>query len=135
LIERVMSFSNITLHTRTELTALEGDTHLERVRFRGAGGMDGSMSVRHLFVFVGAEPNTGWLRTCGVMLDDKGFVSTEFDANETSAQWLPFQTSVQGVFAIGDVRSGSTKRVASAVGEGAGVVGQIHRFLAEAVSH
>jgi thioredoxin reductase (NADPH) len=135
LIERVMSLSNITLHTRTELTALEGDTHLERVRFRGAGGMDGSMSVRHLFVFVGAEPNTGWLRTCGVMLDDKGFVSTEFDANETSAQWLPFQTSVQGVFAIGDVRSGSTKRVASAVGEGAGVVGQIHRFLAEAVSH
>jgi thioredoxin reductase (NADPH) len=134
LIERVTSLSNITLHTRTELTALEGDAHLERVRYRGAGGMEGSMTVRHLFVFVGAEPNTGWLKTCGVTLDDKGFVLTDFDIAETTAgpraQLLPFETSVQGVFAIGDVRAGSTKRVASAVGEGAGVVGQIHRFLA-----
>jgi thioredoxin reductase (NADPH) len=132
LIERVTSLSNVTLHTRTELTALEGDAHLERVRYHGAGGMEGTMSARHLFVFVGAEPNTRWLKTCGVSLDDKGFVLTDIDIAETRARPLPFQTSVEGVFAIGDVRSGSTKRVASAVGEGAGVVAQIHRFMAGA---
>jgi thioredoxin reductase (NADPH) len=131
LIERVTSLSNVTLHTRTELTALEGDAHLERVRYRGAGGMEGSMTAHHLFVFVGAEPNTGWLRTCGVSLDSKGFVLTDIDIAEARARPLLFQTSVEGVFAIGDVRSGSTKRVASAVGEGAGVVAQIHRFLVE----
>jgi thioredoxin reductase (NADPH) len=90
------------------------------------------MTARHLFVFVGAEPNTGWLRTCGVSLDSKGFVLTDIDIAETRTRPLPFQTSVEGVFAIGDVRSGSTKRVASAVGEGAGVVAQIHRFMAGA---
>ena len=71
----------------------------------------------------------------GVTLDDKGFVSTDFGIGEARARWLPYQTSVQCVFVIGDVRSGSTKRVASAVGEGAGVVGQIRRFLADAASH
>jgi thioredoxin reductase (NADPH) len=131
LIERVTSLSNVTLHTRTELTALEGEAHLERVRYRGVGGMEGSMTAHHLFVFVGAEPNTGWLKTCGVSLDSKGFVLTDIDIAEARARPLLFQTSVEGVFAIGDVRSGSTKRVASAVGEGAGVVAQIHRFLAE----
>jgi thioredoxin reductase (NADPH) len=131
LTERVTSLSNVTIHTRTELTALEGDAHLERVRYRGAGGIEGSMTARHLFVFVGAEPNTHWLKTCGVSLDGKGFVLTDIDIPEASTRPLPFQTSVKGVFAIGDVRSGSTKRVASAVGEGAGVVAQIHRFLAE----
>ena len=132
LIERVTSLSNVTLHTRTELTALEGDAHLERVHYRGAGGMQGSMTARHLFVFVGAEPNTNWLKTCGVSLDDKGFVLTDIDLAEARTRPLPFQTSVESVFAIGDVRSGSTKRVASAVGEGAGVVAQIHRFMAGA---
>jgi thioredoxin reductase (NADPH) len=130
LIERVMSLPNVTVHTRTEPVALEGNGRLERVRFRGAGGMEGSMTVHHLFVFVGAEPNTGWLKTCGVSLDSKGFVLTDIDLADAPARPLPFQTSVESVFAIGDVRSGSTKRVASAVGEGAGVVAQIHRFLA-----
>jgi thioredoxin reductase (NADPH) len=130
LIERVMSLPNVTVHTRTEPVALEGNDRLERVRFRGAGGMEGSMTVHHLFVFVGAEPNTGWLKTCGVSLDSKGFVLTDIDLADAPARPLPFQTSVESVFAIGDVRSGSTKRVASAVGEGAGVVAQIHRFLA-----
>jgi thioredoxin reductase (NADPH) len=132
LIERVTSLSNVTLHTRTELTALEGDAHLERVHYRGAGGMEGSMTARHLFVFVGAEPNTSWLKTCGVSLDEKGFVLTDIDLAEARTRPLLFQTSVESVFAIGDVRSGSTKRVASAVGEGAGVVAQIHRFMAGA---
>jgi thioredoxin reductase (NADPH) len=129
LAERVVSLPNVTVHTRTEPTVLEGNDRLEHVRYRGAGGIEGSMTAHHLFVFVGAEPNTSWLRTCGVSLDSEGFVSTNVDIAEARAQPLPFQTNVEGVFAIGDIRSGSTKRVASAVGDGAGVVAQIHRFL------
>jgi thioredoxin reductase (NADPH) len=132
LIERVVSLPNVTVHTRVELTALEGDARLERVHYRGAGGIEGSMTAHHLFLFVGAEPNTGWLRTCGVSLDSKGFVLTGTDLAGAGVQLMPLQTSVEGVFAIGDVRSGSTKRVASAVGEGAAVVAQIHSFLAAA---
>lgn len=130
LIERIGSLPNVTLHTRIELTALEGDGRLERVHYRGAGGIEGSMTVHHLFVFIGAEPNTSWLKTCGVSLDSKGFVLTGTDVAEAPVRTLLLQTSVEGVFAIGDVRSGSTKRVASAVGEGAAVVAQIHRFSA-----
>lgn len=130
LIERIGSLPNVTLHTRIELTALEGDGRLERVYYRGAGGIEGSITVHHLFVFIGAEPNTSWLKTCGVSLDSKGFVLTGTDVAEAPVQTLLLQTSVEGVFAIGDVRSGSTKRVASAVGEGAAVVAQIHRFSA-----
>jgi thioredoxin reductase (NADPH) len=130
LTERVASLPNVTLHTRIELTALEGGARLERVHYRGAGGIEGSMTTHHLFVFIGAEPNTGWLKTCGVSLDDKGFVLTGPDVAGSGVQSLPLQTSVEGVFAIGDVRSGSTKRVASAVGEGAAVVAQIHSLLA-----
>jgi thioredoxin reductase (NADPH) len=132
LIERVTSLPNLTLHTRIELTALEGDARLERVHYRGAGGIEGSMTSHHLFVFVGAEPNTHWLKQCGVSVDNKGFVLTGTDVAEAGVQPLSLQTSVEGVFAIGDVRSGSTKRVASAVGEGAAVAAQIHRFLAGA---
>ena len=132
LIERVASLPNVTLHTRIELTALEGKARLERVHYRGAGGIEGSMTTHHLFVFIGAEPNTRWLRTCGVSLDDKGFVLTGTDLPSAGVHAMPLQTSVGGIFAIGDVRSGSTKRVASAVGEGAAVVGQIHHYLAAA---
>jgi thioredoxin reductase (NADPH) len=132
LIERVISLPNVTVHTRVELTALEGGTRLERVHYRGAGGIEGSMTIHHLFVFIGAEPNTDWLKTSGVALDSKGFVLTGTDLRAGSVQSMPLQTSVEGVFAIGDVRSGSTKRVASAVGEGAGVVAQIEGFLTSA---
>ncbi|MEM5389208.1 FAD-dependent oxidoreductase [Paraburkholderia phymatum] len=131
LVERIMSLPNVTLHTRIELTALEGDARLERIHYRGAGGIEGSMTAHHLFVFIGAEPNTGWLKTCGVSLDSKGFVLTGPDIPGSGLQSQSLQTSVDGVFAIGDVRSGSTKRVASAVGEGAAVVAQIHRFLVD----
>jgi thioredoxin reductase (NADPH) len=130
LIERVASLPNVTLHTRVEVTALEGDARLERVHYRGAGGVAGTMTTHHLFVFVGAEPNTSWLKRCGVSFDSKGFVLTGTDAADAVARPLPLQTSVEGVFAIGDVRSGSTKRVAAAVGEGAAVVAQIHTILA-----
>jgi thioredoxin reductase (NADPH) len=119
----------VTVHTRIELTDLEGEARLERVHYRGAGGIEGSMTAHHLFIFVGAEPNTSWLKTCGVSVDSKGFVLTGTDLGEAGMQWLPLQTSVKGVFAIGDVRSGSVKRVASAVGEGAAVVAQIHQLL------
>ncbi|RDK07209.1 FAD-dependent oxidoreductase [Cupriavidus lacunae] len=130
LIERIQSLANVTLHTRIELRALEGGARLERVHYRGAGGIEGSMTTHHLFVFIGAEPNTSWLQQCRVARDDKGFVLTGVDLEDAFVPSLPSQTTVEGVFAIGDVRSGSTKRVASAVGEGAGVVAQVHHFLA-----
>ncbi len=130
LIERVRALPNVTLHTGMELLALEGGACLERVRYRGAGGIEGTMTAQHLFVFIGADPNTSWLGACGVLLDDKGFVLTDADIPGAGPGARPLQTSVEGVFAIGDVRSGSTKRVASAVGEGAAVVAQIHRLLA-----
>jgi thioredoxin reductase (NADPH) len=132
LTERVAALPNLTLHTRIELTALEGSGRLERVHYRGAGGIEGSMTAHHLFIFIGADPNTRWLDTCGVSLDSKGFVLTGTDLATGGVQALPLQTSVPGVFAIGDVRSESTKRVASAVGEGAAVTAQIHRYLAGA---
>jgi thioredoxin reductase (NADPH) len=132
LVERIAALRNVTLHTRVELRSLEGGARLERIHYRGAGGIEGTMTAHHLFVFIGAEPNTGWLDSCGVALDSKGFVSTGPDLTRGGMQAAPLQTSVEGVFAIGDVRSGSTKRVASAVGEGAAVVAQIHRFLAGA---
>jgi len=130
LADRAASLANLTLHTRMELTALDGNARLERVHYRGAGGIEGSMTAHHLFVFIGAEPNTGWLDQCAVSLDSSGFILTGADLEEAGASTMPLQTNIEGVFAIGDVRSGSTKRVASAVGEGAAVVGQIHRFLA-----
>jgi thioredoxin reductase (NADPH) len=85
--------------------------------------------MRHLFLFIGADPNTNWLAGSGVELDAKGFVRTGQDA---SADHRPLETSKRGVFAIGDVRCGSVKRVAAAVGEGAQVVAALHGFLAEA---
>ncbi|HVE10438.1 MAG TPA: FAD-dependent oxidoreductase [Paraburkholderia sp.] len=129
LADRVASLPNVTLHTRAEIVALEGDERLERVHFRGAGGMQGSLTMHHLFAFVGANPNTGWLATCGVECDSNGFVRTGFDVSAGMDRLLPLQSSVPGVFAVGDVRSGSSKRVASAVGEGSAVVAQIHTLL------
>lgn len=129
LIERVLALPNVTVHTRVELTALEGTERLDRVYYRGAGGIEGNMTIHHLFVFIGADPNTSWLNTCGISLDNNGFVRTGIDLPDANVLSISLQTSVEGVFAIGDVRSGSTKRVASAVGEGAGVVAQIQGFL------
>ncbi|SAL04405.1 FAD-dependent pyridine nucleotide-disulfide oxidoreductase [Caballeronia calidae] len=130
LIERLTSLSNVTMHRQTEVTRLEGTDRLERVHYRTQGDLeDQSIETHHLFLFIGAEPNTGWLQTCGVSVDAKGFVLTGTDVAAGSTRSLPLQTSVDGVFAIGDVRAGSIKRVAAAVGEGAAVVAQIHRFL------
>jgi thioredoxin reductase (NADPH) len=140
LIIRIQESPNITLHTRTEIIALEGDGRLERVAWRtGAGGSPETHAIGHLFLMTGAVPNTGWLQGC-VALDEKGFVKTGPDLHvEAGAadSWpltrapLHLETSVPGIFAVGDVRSGSAKRVAAAVGEGSVCVQLIHRILSE----
>jgi thioredoxin reductase (NADPH) len=125
LIDRIAALPNVRIHTHTEITALEGDheTGLVGAVFRDRrSGETHVCPMRHLFLFVGADPNADWLETC-VALDDKGFV-------ETGNSPLSLQTDKGGIFAIGDVRAGSTKRVAAAVGEGAAVVSQIHQYLA-----
>jgi len=126
LIDRIAALPNVRIHVHTEITALEGDgdTGLTGAVFRDRrSGETHVCPMRHLFLFVGADPNADWLEAC-VGLDDKGFVET----GGTVA--LPLQTDRPGIFAIGDVRAGSTKRVAAAVGEGAAVVSQIHQYLA-----
>ena len=125
LIDRIHALPNVELHVRTEVIALDGDRTrgLEAATFRDrTSGATRTVPLRHLFLFIGADPNAAWVKGC-VALDDKGFVLTGNSA-------LPLETSVPGVFAIGDVRAGSTKRVAAAVGEGAAVVAQIHGVLA-----
>jgi thioredoxin reductase (NADPH) len=133
LIERIKALPNVTLHTHTEIVGLEGDavTGLTGAIFRcRRTGETHACPLRHLFLFIGADPNAGWLDNC-VEVDDKGFVVTGTNgAGSSRRQALPLETSWPGVFAIGDVRAGSTKRVAAAVGEGAAVVAQIHSVLA-----
>ena len=141
LVERIASLANVTLHVETEIVALEGgDEGLSSVRWRKRNsGVEETRAIRRLFLFVGADPNTGWLGNCGVKVDDKGFVCTGYDpARDDSSSSaparplrpLPLETTVSGVFAIGDARAGSTKRVSAAVGEGAAVVAQVHAWLA-----
>jgi thioredoxin reductase (NADPH) len=127
LVERIYAQPNIEVLTRTEVTALEGrDGDLERVRWRDrASGEERLHPIRHLFLFIGADPNTDWLAKCGVTLDEKGFIRTGGEQGRPS-----LETNRAGVFAIGDVRSGSVKRVAAAVGEGAQVVAALHAYLA-----
>jgi thioredoxin reductase (NADPH) len=138
LIQRIEESGNITLRTRTEIVGLEGDGRLERVRWRGPGGAVEVRTISHVFLMTGAEPNTKWLDGC-VALDDKGFVKTGMDlrAEDLAGHWpisrSPFllETNRHAVFAVGDVRSGSVKRVASAVGEGSVCIQLVHRALAE----
>jgi len=132
LVERIRAQPNIEVLTGTEVEALEGDEgSLRTVRWRNrASGVETTRPIRHLFLFIGADPNTDWLAQCNVALDAKGFVRTGSDIG--SAQ---METSRSGVFAIGDVRAGSVKRVAAAVGEGAQVVAALHAYLAQDGSH
>ncbi len=128
LVERITARPNVEVLTETTVSALEGqDGVLEAIRCRSRrSGEETRRALRHLFLFIGADPNTMWLSGSGVTLDDKGFV-------RTGANILrPLETSLPGVFAIGDVRSGSVKRVAAAVGEGAQVVAALHGFLVQA---
>jgi len=140
LIRRIEEHPAIELHARTDMMALEGDDHVERVRWRNSeSGLVETHDIRHVFIMTGALPKTGWLDGC-VTLDDKGFIKTgpELSANDLAAAQWPLtrhsyllETSLPGVFAVGDVRSGNVKRVASAVGEGSIAVSFVHRVLAE----
>jgi thioredoxin reductase (NADPH) len=138
LIRRIEETPNITLHPHTELVALDGDDRLRSLTWRGPKGTE-THPIAHVFLMIGAQPNSAWLGDC-VALDDKGFVKTGTDLNAddlSRTRWpvtrVPFlfETNRHRVFAVGDVRSGSVKRVASAVGEGSVCVQLVHRALAE----
>src|SRR3954470_22279340 len=133
LIERIEATPNIELMFNTEVVGLDGDAALERVRWRSRlSGEESTLDVSNLFLFAGADPATGWLEGCGVMLDRGGFVVTgQPSAQSQSRPVPPLETSVPGVFAVGDVRSGSVKRVGGAIGEGAQVVAALHGFLGD----
>jgi thioredoxin reductase (NADPH) len=140
LIRRIERSPAIVLHTRTEIVALEGNDALERVGWRRLPAEDvETLGIRHVFVMTGAVPTTKWLDGC-VALDGRGFIKTGSDLSKedlAAAQWplarLPhlLETSLPGVFAVGDVRGGNMKRVASAVGEGSTAIAFVHRVLAE----
>jgi thioredoxin reductase (NADPH) len=139
LIQRIEQNPAIELHFKTEIMDLEGDTHLERVTWRSnAGGETSINEIRHVFIMAGASPRTNWLSGC-LALDNKGFILTgrDLDAATETPVWplarppQMLETSLPGVFAVGDVRSGNVKRVAAAVGEGSIAISLVHRALAE----
>jgi thioredoxin reductase (NADPH) len=140
LIRRIEESPNVIVRPYTEIVALEGNHHLEFVRWRNSQtGQTEKHNIRHLFVMTGADPNTGWLNGC-IVLDAKGFINTGPDLsseNLSAAGWSlkrqPYllETSLPGVFAAGDVRGGSIKRVASAVGEGSTAISFVHKVIQE----
>jgi thioredoxin reductase (NADPH) len=138
LIRRIAETANITLHTNTAIASLDGDSQLERVIWKAApDDLLETHAIGHVFLMTGAVPSTRWLQGC-IALNDKGFVRTGSDL--TTADLLPanraavrqpqsFETNWPGIFAVGDVRCGSVKRVAAAVGEGSACVQQVHQAL------
>ncbi len=140
LIRRIEDSPAIDLRTRTEITALEGNGHLERVRWQDRRTEEAEThEIRHVFLMMGATPSTGWLDGC-LALDAKGFIKTGADLSRedlAAAEWpLPrapylLETSLPGVFAVGDVRGGNIKRVASAVGEGSIAIAFVHQVIHE----
>jgi thioredoxin reductase (NADPH) len=141
LVDRIEADGRIAVRHNTEIAGLEGDPALTAVRLRTAG-RDSLVPCVALFSFIGAEPASGWLSGCAA-LDESGFVLTDrsLAADHLDARWetlgrlpLPFETSYPGLFAVGDVRAGSTKRVAAAVGEGSAAVRSVHEYLAFAHS-
>jgi thioredoxin reductase (NADPH) len=139
LIQRIDENPAIEMHYCTELVGMEGDSQLERVTWRDNNtGETSKHDIRHVFIMAGASPRTGWLKDC-VALDNKGFILTGRDLDPVlhDFKWplsrvpLMLETSLPGVFAVGDVRAGNVKRVASAVGEGSISIYMVHRVLAE----
>ena len=139
LIRRIEDDPRITLHARTEVEALEGNGHLDRVTWRTRNQSAETHAIRHLFLMTGAVPNTKWLEGC-VALDEKGFVKTGPELAPADLAGMPhpngraphlLETNRAGVFAVGDVRASSVKRVASAVGEGSVCIQLVHRVLQE----
>jgi thioredoxin reductase (NADPH) len=140
LIRRIENTPTITLRPQTEIVAVEGGDHLDSVYWRNSQtGQTEKHEIRHIFVMTGADPNTSWLNGC-IALDAKGFIKTGPDLlpeNLTDTRWSltrqPYllETSLPAVFAVGDVRGGSIKRVASAVGEGSIAISFVHKVLQE----
>jgi thioredoxin reductase (NADPH) len=142
LIQRLEENAKIELHLNTEIVELQGDKHLEQTTWQHRKSGDRTTKpIRNIFVMTGASPRTDWLKGC-VALDDKGFIVTGRDLETIEAAGEPtawplsrtphiLETSLPGVFAVGDVRAGNVKRVASAVGEGAIAIYLVHRVLAE----
>ena len=137
LVERIEADTNITVRAQTTVVALDGDETLRTVRLNGPEG-DVDLRCAGLFSFIGADPSSGWLNGCAV-LDEKGFVLTDLSlsSEQLGPEWevlarspLPFETSHPGLFAVGDLRASSTKRVAAAVGEGSSSVRSVHQYLA-----
>jgi len=126
LVRRIDSSSRITLHAHTEITALHGERLLERVTWR-EGEKETTRDIGNVFVMIGAVPNTSWLEGC-VELDERGFVHTGLDVGGDRPS-STFTTSTEGIYAVGDVRSGSVKRVASGVGEGSVCIQSVHTWL------
>ena len=132
LIDRIAATASIEVLPRTELIALAGPpgSHLDGVRWRRmTTGEETELPIRNVFLFIGADPATQWVRGCGIALDAKGFVLTGSDDHKRRP--LPLESNLPGVFAVGDVRSGSVKRIGGAIGEGAAVVAQLHVALAD----
>ena len=128
LVDRIQGLANVEVQTNAEITSLKGsDGILDEISWRIASGEEVRRKIRHLFLFIGADPESDWLSGSEVKLDPKGFVLTGDHAREGCR---PLESSVPGAFAIGDIRAGSTKRVAAGVGEGAQVVAAIHAFFA-----
>jgi thioredoxin reductase (NADPH) len=142
LIQRITDNPNIELHLKTEITALNGEMQLKRVTWHDkVTGETSTHDIGHVFIMAGASPRTEWLQGC-VAMDDKGFILTGRDLDASTGLVPPsawpltrapqmLETSLPGVFAVGDVRAGNVKRVASAVGEGAIAIHLVHRALAE----
>jgi thioredoxin reductase (NADPH) len=142
LIQRLEENPKVDLHYQTEISGLDGEDHLERLTWRDrATGAESEHAIRHLFIMTGASPRTEWLKGC-LALDQKGFILTGRDLDTSGSgdgnpRWpldrAPemLETSLPGVFAVGDARAGNVKRVASAVGEGAISIHLVHRALAE----
>lgn len=131
LIRRIEAAANISVHVRTQIVELNGETQLESIKWDSLGRIE-EKPIRHVFLFLGAQPSTGWLGDC-VALDKHGFVLTGPDAMPQWSSDRPphyLETSRPGIFAVGDVRSGSVKRVAAAVGEGAAAIQSLHQYLA-----
>jgi thioredoxin reductase (NADPH) len=138
LVLRIEEHPKITLRTQTELVALDGEQHLDRVRWRDRRtSADETHDIRHVFLMTGAVPNTGWLDGC-IAVDKNGFIKTgpDLSPDDLSAAAWPLarppyllETNRPGVFAVGDVRGGNIKRVASAVGEGSIAVAFVHQVL------
>jgi thioredoxin reductase (NADPH) len=123
-----MQSPRITLHIRSEITSLAGEGYLSSVRWGQPGKEESEHTISNLFLMIGAVPNTDWLFGC-VELDDRGFILAGYD-HDGAPNGSPYATSVPGIFAVGDVRAKSIKRVASSVGEGSVVVHSIHGWLA-----